>query len=288
MSKSPISYPGGKFHLADKIISLFPEHTLYVEVFGGAGHILFKKPVSACEIYNDIDRNLVCFFSSVKDKSKCGIIYDMLAATPYSRDTFNKCLYLLTCDDITKLNLIENSDNEVVPPNAFGISTSSTIERAYCFAVVNRQSFGSMGETWGVDLKSSKTASSFHNSKELLNAACDRLKNIQLENSDFRYIIKRYDRPDTLFYLDPPYAWDNRSCRKIYKNEMNETDHIQLVDILIGIKGKVILSGYDTVLYNRLVDAGWRKISLGNVSVTLNMKIGESRIRKQEFVWVNF
>jgi len=265
MVKSPIAWAGGKYRLAEKIVSLFSDHTLYVEVFGGAGHVLFRKPPSRCEIYNDINRSLVCFFTVVKDKEKCGILYEKLNTTPYSRDLFNRCL--------NNLNL------EVI----------SDAERAYSFAVVNKQSFGGLMETWGVDMSRNKTALSFSNVKELLAGACERLNMVQLECKDFRYILKRYDRTNTLFYLDPPYAWSsNRSGRKIYAHELADCDHVELVDILLNLQGKAILSGYDTPLYDRLTDAGWRKVSMGDIAVTLNKKIGEKRIRKQEFVWYNF
>jgi len=144
VAKSPINWVGGKYRLAEKIIGLFPEHTLYVEVFGGAGHILFRKPPSICEIYNDINRNLVCFFSVVKDKTKYSTLYDKLESTPYSREIFYQCL------------------------NNLSLEVISDIERAYCFSVVNKQSFGGMNESWGVDMSSSKTALSFQNMKESL------------------------------------------------------------------------------------------------------------------------
>lgn len=262
MARSPISRVGGKYRLADKIISLFPDHTLYVEVFGGAGHILFRKPPSKTEIYNDIDRNLVCFFSAVKDKTKCDALYEKLTATPYSRDVFNKCLHNLSLEVI------------------------SNLERAYSFIVVNGQCFGGLMETWGVSLQDNKTALSFHNRKELLEGACERLREVQLECKDFRYILKRYDRPDTLFYLDPPYTPDTRSSRKLYDDEMTVTDHAELVDMLLCIKGKAILSGYDTPIYDRLVSAGWEKIDLGDdMAISLSKRIDEKRVYKQEFVW---
>ena len=261
MAKSPITWVGGKYRLADKITAMFPEHTLYAEVFGGAGHILFRKQPSKCEVYNDIDRNLVCFFSVVKDKSLCGRLYERLEATLYSRDVFDKCLLNLSLEVI------------------------SDFERAYSFIVVNRQCFGGLMETWGVSLQDSKTAAGFHNRKELLAAACERLRNVQLERKDFRYVLERYDRADTLFYLDPPYAPDTRSSRKVYSNEMTESDHEELVDMLLRIRGKGILSGYDTPLYDRLVSAGWEKVSLGDMAISLNKRVGEGRITKREWLW---
>lgn len=262
MAKSPISRVGGKYRLADKIISLFPEHTLYVEVFGGAGHILFKKPPSKVEIYNDIDRNLVCFFSAVKDKNLCEKLYDRLEATPYSRDVFNKCLHNLSLEVI------------------------SDLERAYCFSVVNGQCFGGLMEKWGISIKDNRTAMGFHNKRKLLATACERLRGVQLECKDFRYILKRYDRPDTLFYLDPPYVHNTRSSRKLYDNERVDTDHAELVDMLLNLKGKAILSGYDTQIYDRLVSAGWEKIDLGDMAISLNKRVDKKRVYKREFVWV--
>ena len=273
--KSPISWVGGKFMLADKIVRLFPEHTLYVEVFGGAAHVLFKKPPSTTEIYNDINRDLVCFFQTVKDKEKCGILYEMLDSTPYSRDVFDLCL-----------SVVNNHEfDEVKFPYA------SDIYRAYCFAVVNKQSFGALGESWGVQVENidnGRIAATFNNIKYRLSAACDRLKYVQIEKNDFRYILKRYDRANTLFYLDPPYTFDMRSAGKQYKHEMEEADHIELVDMLLNLQGKAVLSGYDTPLYNRLCEAGWSKISLGERNIDICNPGGKPRLKKQEFVWCNF
>jgi len=67
---------------------------------------------------------------------------------------------------------------------------------------------------------------------------------------------------------------------------MSNADHIELADMLLKLKGKAILSGYDTPIYDRLLD--WEKIDLGDMAVTMNKKIGEPRIKKREFVWVNF
>ena len=52
--KSPINWYGGKYYMANDIIELFPEHTMFVEGFGGAGHIIFKKKPSNMEVYNDL------------------------------------------------------------------------------------------------------------------------------------------------------------------------------------------------------------------------------------------
>lgn len=60
--KSPINRFGGKFYLRDWLLRHIPKHTLYCEVFAGAGHLLFAKTSSQAEILNDIDGSLINFF----------------------------------------------------------------------------------------------------------------------------------------------------------------------------------------------------------------------------------
>lgn len=68
--KAPICWLGGKSRLRNKIIQCLPEHTCYVEVFGGAGWVLFGKEPSKVEVYNDIDGELVNFFRVIKNCHK--------------------------------------------------------------------------------------------------------------------------------------------------------------------------------------------------------------------------
>lgn len=80
-SKSPIVCIGGKSRLANKIIELFPRHRHYVEVFGGSGAILFSKPRSKIETYNDINGELVNFFRVLRDHYQDRKWYGLI--TPY-------------------------------------------------------------------------------------------------------------------------------------------------------------------------------------------------------------
>src|SRR5208283_3275167 len=64
-----------------------------------------------------------------------------------------------------------------------------------------------------------------------------RFMRVQIENKDFREIIKQYDRPKTFFYLDPPYVGDTRKSPKVYAHEMVDKDHQDLVDLLLNLKG---------------------------------------------------
>src|SRR5580700_7022732 len=60
--KGPIGYVGGKSRIANKIISLFPPHKTYVEVFAGGAQVLFHKKRVLLEVMNDLDGDIVTFF----------------------------------------------------------------------------------------------------------------------------------------------------------------------------------------------------------------------------------
>jgi DNA adenine methylase len=81
---------------------------------------------------------------------------------------------------------------------------------------------------------------------------------VQIENRDFREILKLYDTPDTLFYLDPPYVLETRRDPDTkYTYEMTLDDHKDLVQLLLQIQGKAVLSGYQHEVYTPLEQSGW-------------------------------
>jgi DNA adenine methylase len=77
--------------MASNIIDLFPDHKMYIEGFGGAGHVLFKKPRSEMEIYNDINEGLYNLFSLLRDDQSYQELIKQIQLTPYSREEFMIC-----------------------------------------------------------------------------------------------------------------------------------------------------------------------------------------------------
>jgi DNA adenine methylase len=65
-----------------------------------------------------------------------------------------------------------------------------------------------------------------------------------IENKPALEILKREDGPGTLFYCDPPYLPETRAAKQVYSFEMAEEDHVELLEVFLGVKGKVMLSGY--------------------------------------------
>jgi DNA adenine methylase len=256
--------------MANDIISLFPQHKIYVEVFGGAGHILFSKNPSDIEIYNDINSDLTTFFNIIRNKEKANELHIQLELTPYSREEFINC----------SKNLHNEQDTD--------------IERVRKWYVALMQSFSGRFDSWC----HTKTVSRRHmpmpvsrwlsNIDDNLPKVVERLQTVQIENLDFRKLIQKYDSEDTLFYLDPPYVSDTRHSTNVYEYEMSNEDHKELVVILLNIKGKVVLSGYDNEIYNLLIKNGWKKVFLGEFKKTCIPAEGSKKDSGQEFVWINF
>ena len=76
-------YPGSKGRYSEWIISQFPKHQCYVEVFGGSGGVLFDKEPSTVEVYNDLNDDLVVFFKTLRDSP--AELTEYLSNFPYSR-----------------------------------------------------------------------------------------------------------------------------------------------------------------------------------------------------------
>lgn len=234
--RAPINYFGGKQKMAGKLPPLFPEHHTYVEVFGGAASLLFAKPTSPVEIYNDLDSDLVNFMRVLRDPKLFPEFYHRACLSPYSREEWLYCREHLNDD-----------------PNP--------AERARRFFVVARFSFsGRFGNAFGTCVTGSsrgmaRPASAYQGVLGILPRLSERMISVLIENRDFRDIIRLYDTENTFFYLDPPYMPETRRSGA-YKYEMTAEDHGLLVEMLRGIKGKAMLSGYPNELYDSL---GWKK-----------------------------
>ena len=263
--KSPISWYGGKYYMAKDIIELFPKHHMYVEGFGGACHVLFRKERSNMEVYNDLHSGLYLFFKFIRDNNEEFI--RKLTLTPYSREEFeNSKDWMFEEDDIEKARKFYVRTMQSVASNGGWCYAKSKSRRGMCQSV----------SRW------------LGNIEENLSGAIERLKEVQIENLDILDLIKKYDKEDTLFYLDPPYVPETRKQKKSYDCEMTREQHIELINTLINVKGKVILSGYDNDIYNKLLDNGWKKVILGEFSKR-GQKTNNGELTKgKEFVWINY
>lgn len=210
--KSFIPWVGGKSLLAKKIVSMFPDDfDRYIEVFGGGGSVLFAKDKHASfEVYNDINGQLVNLFRCAR--FHCGELQREISGYFNSREIFE--------DIKAQINVRGMTD----------------IQRAAMFYVQIKLSYGAQCRAYGCDNKNI--------SPEYLTEIEERLKSgaeVVIENKDFEDLIKVYDRPNALFYCDPPY----RTAQKYYDVPFSDSDHERLKNSLSNIKGRFILSYND-------------------------------------------
>lgn len=273
--KPPIPWFGGKQQLCSKLLPLFPDHHTHVEVFGGAGALLFAKSPSPVEVYNDVYSDLVNFMRVLRDcDGMFPDFYNRACLSPYSREEWLFC---------------RNHLNDDPDP----------VERARRFFVLARFSFsGKVGESFGINVAASQRgmvlkASSYRSVIDILPRLSERLVSVLVENRDFRDVVRIYDTDDSFFYLDPPYLPETRRRGK-YKHEMTTDDHRDLVELLRNIKGKVMLSGYSSDLYDSL---GWNKHEW-NVQCRAALRTRTSGLqgasallslrKRTECVWLNY
>lgn len=226
-----LKYFGGKWRMADWIASHFPPHRNYVEPFGGAASVLLKKERAEVEIYNDINEDVVNFFRLLRNKEQAAELKRLCELTPYARSEHQFCQESLpsTCP-------IESARRFVFLSYA-----------SYPCGPLERKNF-LMADT---SRKARGYEKSWANYPENLAALCERLKMVTIENMDAFKLIDRCDSKDSLFYIDPPYLPSTRTNR-FYKNELTEEDHISLSAKLKSIRGRVVLSAYDSPLYEEL------------------------------------
>lgn len=247
-----IAWIGGKKLLRKNIIKMFPEEKeidRYIEVFGGAGWVLFgKEPSRHLEVYNDVDSNLVNLYRCIK--YHCEALQEELDWLLISREQFFDCKNQLDTRGLTD------------------------IQRAARYLFIIKISFGSDRRTFGTNKKN------LANTIEYLPQIKDRLKNVVIENKDFESLIKVYDRPGALFYLDPPYV----GTEKYYDSGFGADDHIRLNTLLKGIKGKFILSYNDDEMIREL----YRDFEIVGISRNSNLSNKTNAEEYKELVIKNF
>ncbi len=263
-----------------KLLPLIPNHRVYAEAFGGAANLLLAKDpeVSEVEVYNDIDAGLINFFRVMADKERFRRFYEQILLVPYSREEFYH-----------SRDTWKDETDEII--------------KVVKWFVVARQSFsGTFSRGWGYVVTTTsrgmaQTNGSWLSTLSMLPDISARLQNVIIEHDDFRNILAKYDAEDTFFYLDPPYVLDTRIGGSVYENEMSLEDHQELVQMLLRLKAKIMVSGYDHEVYKPLEEAGWTKLIFsskcyltGRTKKTkhLNEDKNKHKLNRIECVWLNY
>lgn len=268
VSLSPVTRPvvrwfGGKWLLAPWIIAHFPAHRVYVEPFGGGGSVLLRKPRAYAEVYNDLDGEIVNLFRVLRDEGQAARLIELLRLTPFARAEFE----------------------EAYEP------TEDPVERARRLAVRSFMGFGATGALFhstGFRAASNRSgttpAHDWANYPAALAAAVLRLAGVVVESADAIAVTARHDGDETLHYFDPPYVHATRSvgnpyCAKHkYRHEMDDAEHIALLEHIDGLQGMVVLSGYATDLYDERLKH-WRRVE--------RAALADGARKRTEVLWLN-
>lgn len=257
--RAPFPYFGGKQYLTDRMLGIMPPHDVYVEVCGGSGAFLFAKPSAPLEVYNDVDTGLVNFFRVLRDEKRSKRLRELLTITPYSREEWAECKSTWTY-------------------------ASDEVEMARRWYVALVMSFSKTPSSQGWSFckqPGGHAVSKFRGLVDALPDAVARFRMVQVEHMPAVECIARYDAKNVLFYVDPPYLPETRKAHG-YRHEMTPDDHAALLQLLRGVSGMVILSGYRSPLYDEML-TDWARTDVETVNWSSNRK----REARTECIWRN-
>lgn len=259
--KAIFRYPGSKWSIAAWIVSHFPEgyeKMVYLEPFAGSLAVFFNKTPGIVEIVNDLDSEIVNLFRVLRDQPD--ELAQSILLTPFSREEYDLAFE----------------------------KTEDPVERARRFMIIANMGVGSKRSTKsGWQCLTSKNPGGcvvkWSTILRVIEPAASRLRGsstnlVHIEHRDALELIQRFNKRDVLMYLDPPYVLQTRKSGALYKHEMEDQDHVKLLEILADSKAKIVLSGYDCDLYNSILK-GWNKDS-----VQAKTTVGTAT----ETIWMNY
>lgn len=271
MPKSgPIKWHGGKSYLAPKIRALMPKHTRYAEPFFGGGAVLLSGDgEGVAEFANDLNFALTNFWNVLKGDEWFAEFKREIEATPFSQWEFNKTGYF------------ENAEKHVAGPH-----TAAT------FFVRNRQSRQGLGRDFATPTSRlrrnmNEQVSAWLSAIEGLPEFHARLKRVEIRCQDAKDFIRDLDSEETCFYCDPPYMHETRTTTKEYgEHEMTPEQHETLLHHLHRIKGKFLLSGYHSKMYDSFAAvAKWRCVEF---KIDNKASSAKEKEQKTECLWMNY
>jgi DNA adenine methylase len=272
---SPLKWHGGKAYLAARLVAMMPPHLHYVEPYaGGLSVLLAKDPEGVSEVANDVDRLLTRFWAVMACPDLFRRFERIVQGTPFSEDVWVRAAEVLR-KELDPNEPFEGS--EYVAAAFFAHCRQSLAGRMESFAPLSRTR---------VRRGMNEQASAWLSAVEGLPAVHERLKRVVVLNRDATAVIDQQDGPETLFYLDPPYLKETRTAPEVYAHEMTEEQHRHLLMCCTEVKGRFLLSGYRSALYDEFAATyGWHR---ADFDLPNNIAGGKAKRRMTECVWTNF
>lgn len=255
---------GGKYSHLDFILPHIPHDARhFCDAYGGSAAVLINRPPAPVETYNDIDSELVNFFATLRNQGSQ--LIKAISLTPFAREEL-----VQACTYEPGLTALERARRFYVRARQTrtGLAQTSSEGRwAHCVLTSRAGMAGAVSRWLGT--------------VEGLPEIVQRLQRVQIENAPALDVIRRYDTPDTVFYLDPPYVHAARGDKAAYAYEMDDGEHEALAAALAAIQGRAVLSGYRTGLYDRLY-RDWNRV---DAPPRTCHSVRQTRV---ESLWMNF
>ena len=255
---------GGKYSHLDFLLPFIPHDARhFCDVFGGSAAVLLNVTPYKVETYNDLDSELVNFFATLRNQGPK--LIKAIGLMPFSREEL-----VQACKPEIGLTKLERARRFYIRARQTrtGLAQTSSEGRwAHCVLTSRAGMSGAVSRWLG--------------SVEGLSEVAQRLLRVQVENAPAIEVIQRYNTPDTVFYVDPPYVHSSRGDASAYGYEMTDREHEMLAAELQRVSGRVVLSGYRTDLYDWLYKK-WHRVDA-------KKKNCHSVCRpRRESVWLNF
>lgn len=279
----PLKWHGGKSYLADKIIGLMPPRVKnpnapaaddpgwvhYVEpYFGGGAVLLAQDPEGISEVVCDKNSDVTLFWRVLQLPEQFNAFERQMQSMPFSEFEYRGSKARL------KAPFMEST------------------RRACEFFVSCRQSLAGRMDSFA-PLSRTRTrrgmneqASAWMNTVNGLRDVHERLSRVVILHGEALDVIRQQDGERTLFYLDPPYLHETRATTGEYQFEMTDVEHRALLETIAAIRGRFLLSGYSSRLYEEFEEKhGWNRATF---AIPNNAASGKVKRTMAECVWMNY
>jgi len=246
--RPPFCRQGNKYNLRDKILPIIPPHKIYVELFAGSGAIFFAKPKAELSVLNDLDKKVIRKFNLIKkaptDPEKYPKIKSSLEAYKHFFDHHG--------DSVADRIVAER----IASCNGYA---GKPIEKS---SMIYKTNFPNM-------------------LIKMMGEYQDKLEGVRLDTKDYAKIVKKYDSPETFFFIDPPY--ENTSKTFGYAQDQG-FDFERLEQVLSTIKGNFLMTINDSPRIRKLfAKFHIKKVNVKNGWFNAHNN-NQSRFRKELFI----
>jgi len=268
--KTPITYYGGKQRLVETILTMIPQHKIYIEPFFGGGAVFFAKEPSYLEVINDINDNLITFYQVCQNEDTFMQLRAQIQST-----LFSEALFL-------QAKTIWN-----------GYWPATDIQRAWAVWVVCNYAFNATphgGWKWDMGTAGSHSGRIAAHKRNRFNAALfERLQYAQISCRNAVNVLHERSSADSFAYIDPPYV----GCDQKHYHGYGDDEFRQLLNELSEhYEGKFLLSTYWNETIQEYADRyNWNIVSKNMPKSAMNLRTkerGPNLTRKEELLVYNY